>query len=209
MKKKILIIFLVIIFVTIGICYFVFNSSEVRKENGTIEYSKDDIGSKYVETGHLGEIEPDGSRVVLVTPAEETKRTEEDRIKEKNATLIEKEADGQEVEYKEYELSDQMKVDADNVQNKENRVIELLNQYYGEDVINELFGRIKSETNNADFDVYKFPESGKELLQKIIELAESDAISEEDRDALKFVAQSMDLTTLEDDELKEKVNNLK
>lgn len=169
----------------------------------------EDYGVTIVETGHMDEVEP-GTRVSLAVPIEnEKKRTDEDREVEKqhaleNAMHEEKE----DVSLYSFPAAEDL---AERNNRNEEKALEILNNYYGEDVIADLFDRIRNETSdnrNNDWYEYMFPENGKELLDKMLLLIENNQISEEDKNAIKYMIKSMDLSTLDDEELKNRIDNV-
>ncbi len=80
----------------------------------------------------------------------------------------------------------------------------------GDNETETLFNSIKNETNinNKNSTQYTFPENGKTLLRAVIDIIDNSNPTEEEIEILKKVVQSMDLTTLNDEKLAQRINNL-
>lgn len=90
---------------------------------------------------------------------------------------------------------------------KEDRTLLLLKKYYGEDEINRIAEKIKSEAKD-DYESegkYQYQESVKELLEKMLALIESEDISEADKQDLIDVISKIEIGYLDDDELKNRI----
>lgn len=93
---------------------------------------------------------------------------------------------------------------------KKKKIFNNLKKYYGDNETDSLLQEIRNETENKNnsFENYSFPQSGKKLLNVVIDICEKENVSNEEKEYLKYVVQEMELTTLADKELANKINKL-
>jgi len=206
-----------------GIVFFnVSNSLEPSIQNsssekGKVESRDEDYGTTIVESGYLAnaiannEIQP-GTKVSLAVPIDENTVTTNDNKEsfdeenitdqEKNSSVRKVEIQGDTPEALEYFRKEK---------EKEDRTLILLKKYYGEDEINRIAENMKGETSgdNEYEGKYQFPESGKELLEKMLALIESENISEADKQDLIDVISKIEIGFLDDKELKNRIEKYK
>lgn len=87
---------------------------------------------------------------------------------------------------------------------KEEEFKKIFIKYYGQEELEKIFTAIKQETSEYSENnpgKYVFPENGKILLRKTIDLINNANTSDTEKDILKYVIDGMDFSTLQDKEL--------
>lgn len=98
---------------------------------------------------------------------------------------------------------DVIRIAAEEEKNRMESFYNILSDYYGNDLINKVKKEM-SEDITGDF-----PESGKTLLNCVIQMYEDETVTKEDKVLLKDVAQTIvKLNKVNDDELERKINDL-
>lgn len=202
MKKNIVILSLIFILILCIIVPIV-----VKAVGITLTYNEE--GRLIIQTGKAipNEIE-EGTKIVLEVSPENYEKTEKQRIEEKMNVV-----DNNIITYSEENIRTiQEEIDEymNNEKEKEEEFLVILKKYYGNQETENLLQEIKSETENKNnsFENYSFPQSGKKLLNVVIDICKRENVSNEEKECLKYVVQGMDLTTLDDKELADKIDNL-
>lgn len=152
-----------------------------------------------------------GTPIVLEIP-NKSKDTIEELEKEKKQATTESLTAEIDSEYNVNEIGEEIYEMAGfkEKEEKEEKFLEVFKKYYGSAETEALFAEIRDETNkrNSFEEPYKFPETAKKLLTAVIDIIDTKNLTDEEREALVCIVQSMDLTTLDDKELVNHINNL-
>lgn len=88
---------------------------------------------------------------------------------------------------------------------KESRVISILKGYYGEYEIQNIFNNMSKEADYDYDEKYQFPESGYELIEKMLDLIESNEITKTEKEEIIDALNNMELDTIKDSKLKARI----
>ena len=89
---------------------------------------------------------------------------------------------------------------------KEDRVLSILKNHYGEEEIERIFTNIRKETSNTNDGEYQFSESIYELFEKMLDLIESNEITKTEKEELIDILNKMELNSLKDTKLKARID---
>lgn len=105
-----------------------------------------------------------------------------------------------------YDMNDEELMRYNELQEKTQRTLTLLFEYYGKEEIEELYK--KAENNSIKDGKYVISEYSEELLDKILQLVEKEPINAEDKGMLVEMLGQMDLQTLNNKNIENRLQNL-
>lgn len=195
-KKKIIILVIAIILLLVLIPLIVYAQK--------VHLNYDENGKPIVFAGQKKPDEiKEGTEYTLAIPTEEKTETEEDMKKEKENSYSESN----------YEINssnnDEIDKYSDDERKKEEEFLIVFKKYYGDKETEKLLAEIRKETENTNDNssTYKFPEKGKELIKEILNIIDTKNPTEEEKKSLMYVIDSIDLTTLNDSELVNRIQS--
>ena len=205
MKKKIIIISVIILFV-------VLLPFTVLAAKNMISYTKS--GKPIVSTCEAVPDEIKGQEFALAVPVNESETRDDILQKEKNDALnkITSEKITTFSTTEKNKIKEEIDISANKKEtlDSESEFVVVFKKYFGNKETEALFTSIKNETeaNAKNNTKYTFPENGKKLLNAVLDIIDNSNPTKEEINILKKVVQSMDLTTLDDKELVKRINNL-
>lgn len=105
-----------------------------------------------------------------------------------------------------YDMNDEELIRYNELQEKTQRTLTLLFEYYGKEEIEELYKNVE----NSSIKDWKYAISGyaEELLDKILQLVEKEPINADDKAMLVDMLGQMDLQTLNNKDIEKRLQNL-
>lgn len=201
MNRKILIISLII-------CVILLVPFLVYANKKELLYDKNSKPIIESGTDEINEIE-EGTEYTLEIPINKVEKTEQDMIDEKNSFINEiNSVEFYSIDnYNNEDIKQDIDIYFEEGREKGERATNIIKKYYGDDETDRLFTKIKEETN-SNISEYKFPENGKKLLEVVLDIIHFEKITSAEKEDLKYLVQSMDLSTLDNQELVNKIKKL-
>lgn len=215
MKKRIIIIFIILVSLLIFISFTILTSKNLITYN--LENNK-----LVIMAGEKIQEKNDGKNEIITIPIETDEQVEERRKKENENALAEKAAFEELVKEESVEITNitaltEEKVETDIIMNKnnelENKAVAILKKYYGNNEIETQMEQIKTDMSivtSGDLQQdYIISENGISLIRKAFEIIDkNDASAEEKHTLIEYLKCIDPIGIKEDSELEKRMCNL-
>jgi len=199
MNKKIMLLVIILFMIIVPIIVFATNSF-VSYRNGK---------AVVVEWEEKAELE-DGQKYTIAIESgkdsEEYNREQDLKKKRQYEENMYSQDNIAEPSIETYDMKDEELIRYNELQEKTQRTLTLLFEYYGKEEIEELYKN--AENSSIKDGKYAISEYAEELLDKILQLVEKEPISAEDKAMLVDMLEQMDLQTLNNRNIEKRLQNL-
>ena len=199
MNKKIMLLVIILFIIIVPIIVFATNNF-VSYRNGKAvviegeENAKLEEGQKYTIAIESGK------------DSEEYNREEDLKKKREYEENMYSQDNIAEPSLETYDMNDEELMRYNELQEKTQRTLALLYEYYGKEEMEELYK--KAENSSIKDGKYAISEYAEELLDKILQLVEKEPINVEDKTMLVDMLGQMDLQTLNNKNIESRLQNL-